>query len=166
MINSINNANAYINGVKLAGKLSELELPAVKTKTQEITALGLYGSTEIPTGLEKMEAKFKFNAIYPDAWRHENPHKACTLIVKSNMQSVDAGGIVTNTPVTATLSGLFKEMPTGGIKPQENIESEHLMAVTYYKLEAGDDVVWEIDVYNNIFKHFGEDILASFNSNQ
>lgn len=166
MINSITNANAYIAGIKLAGKLSELELPAVKIKTQEVTALGMYGATEIPSGIEKMEAKFKFNAIYPEAWRHENPHRASSLIVKSNMQQVSAQGVALNTPVVATIRGLFKELPTGAIKPGEKIEAEHLMIVNYYKLEVGSEVVWEIDVFNNIFKHFGINILESFNANQ
>lgn len=166
MINSITNANAYIQGVKLAGKLSELELPAVKIKTQEVTALGLYGATEIPSGLEKMEAKFKFNSIYPEAWKHENPHKTCTLIVKSNMQQVNAQGVPNNVAVVATVGGLFKELPSGSFKPGERSEAEHLMAVTYYKLDVAGETVWEIDVFNNIFRHFGVDILASFNANQ
>lgn len=166
MVNTITNANAYINAVKLAGKISELELPAVKIKTQEVTALGMYGTTEIPAGIEKMEAKFKFNAIYPEAWKHENPHKSCRLIVKANMQTITADGVVKNVPIVATVSGLFKEMPTGSIKPQERLEAEHLMVVNYYKLEVNKNVIWEIDVFNNIFKHFNTDLLLSFNTNQ
>lgn len=166
MINTITNANAYINAVKLAGKISELELPAVKIKTQEVTALGMYGTTEIPAGIEKMEAKFKFNAIYTEAWKHENPHKSCRLIVKANMQIVEANGVARNVPVVATINGLFKELPTGSMKPQERLEAEHLMVVNYYKLEVNKEVVWEIDVFNNIFKHFETDILESFNINQ
>lgn len=165
MINSITNANVYLQGIKLAGKISELELPSVKTITQEIKALGLYGTTEIPTGIEKMEAKFKFNAIYPDVWKNENPHKTSSVIVKSNMQSVSSEGVSKNVAVTATINGLFKEMPTGAIKPGEKLESEHLMVANYYKLEVGDDVIWEIDVFNNIFKHFGVDLLEEFNTN-
>lgn len=166
MINAITNANVYLNGTKLAGRLNEMELPAVKIKTQEVTALGVYGVTEIPAGLEKMEAKLKFNAIYPDAWKHENPHKTCDIIVKSNMIVTDPKGVTSNTAVVANISGLFKELPVGTIKPGERTESEHLMTVTYYKLQVGSDVIWEIDVYNNIYKHFNENLLESFNSNQ
>ena len=92
MINSIINANAYLGTNKLAGKLDELELPAVKLKTQEVTALGIYGTTEIPCGLEKMEAKFKWNAIYADEWKKESPMQTTRVIVKSNMMVVDASG--------------------------------------------------------------------------
>ncbi|MEG0518318.1 MAG: phage major tail tube protein [Bacteroidales bacterium] len=166
MINSITNANVYINGTTLAGKLNEVELPSVKIKTQEVTALGIYGTTEIPAGLEKMEAKLKFNAIYPEAWKHENPHKSCAIIVKSNMAVNTAAGVTLNTPVVANISGLFKEMPVGSIKSGERTEAEHLLTVTYYKLQVGAEVIWEIDIYNNIYKHNGVDILQSFNANQ
>lgn len=167
MINSITNANAYLNGNKLAGKLDELELPAIKLKMQEVAALGLFGTTEIPSGLEKLEAKFKWNAIYPDEWRKESPMEATRIIVKSNMATADAGGIKKNSQVTATIGGIFKELPSGSFKPGEKSDgAEHLMAVVYYKLEVDGKTVYEIDVYNNIFKHGDKDLLASFNTNQ
>lgn len=167
MINSIINANAYLGTTKLAGKLDELELPAVKVKTQEVTALGIYGTTEIPCGLEKMEAKFKWNAVYPDEWKQESPMKTTRVIVKSNMMVVDANGVKKNSQVTATIGGLFKELPTGSIKPGEKMDSaEHLMAVSYYKLEVDGAQVYEIDVINNIFKQGETDLLADFNTNQ
>lgn len=167
MINSITNANAYLNGNKLAGKLDELELPAVKLKTQEITALGIFGSTEIPVGLEKMEAKFKWNSVYPNEWKKESPMQTTRIIVKSNMMVVDASGVKRNAQVTATVGGLFKELPTGTVKPGEKMDgAEHLMAVTYYKLEVDGETVYEIDVFNNIFKHGNSDLLSGFNSNQ
>ena len=167
MINSIINANAYLGTNKLAGKLDELELPAVKLKTQEVTALGIYGTTEIPCGLEKMEAKFKWNAIYADEWKKESPMQTTRVIVKSNMMVVDASGVKKNAKVTATIGGLFKELPTGSVKPGEKMDgAEHLMTVTYYKLEVDSDDVYEIDVLNNIFKQGGKDLLSDFNNNQ
>ena len=167
MINSIVNANAYLGTNKLAGKLDELELPAIKIKTQEIAALGIYGTTEIPCGLEKMEAKFKWNAIYADEWKQESPMQTTRMIVKSNMMVVDTSGVKKNSQVTATIGGLFKELPTGSIKPGEKMDgAEHLMAVSYYKLEVDGAQVYEIDVLNNIFKQGDKDLLAEFNTNQ
>lgn len=166
MINTITNANCYNNGLRLAGKLSEVTLPDVKIKTEDTQALGMYGTVEIPIGLEKMEAKFKFNAIYADAWREESPHKASVIIVKSNMQKHSAAGVAENIPVTVTFSGFFKEIPTGVIKPGSKLEPEHVMAVSRYKLVVGSEVIYDIDVYNNILIHCGKDILSSFKSNQ
>lgn len=167
MINCITNANAYLGTNKLAGKLDELELPAVKLKMQEVTALGIYGTTEIPCGLEKMEAKFKWNAIYAEEWKKENPMQTTRVIVKANMTITDASGVKKNAKVTATMGGLFKELPTGSVKPGEKMDgAEHLMAVSYYKLEVDGSDVYEIDVFNNIFKQGGKDLLSEFNSNQ
>lgn len=167
MINSIINGNAYLNGNKLAGKLDELELPAIKLKMQENTPLGIFGSIETPSGLEKMEAKFKWNSIYPAEWKQESPMKTTRLIVKSNMMVADASGISKNSQVTATIGGIFKELPTGTIKSGEKSDgAEHLMAVYYYKLEVDGEAVYEIDVVNNIFKHGENDLLSDFNTNQ
>jgi P2 family phage contractile tail tube protein len=167
MVNSIINANAYLNGNKLAGKLAELELPAIKLTMQEVKALGLFGVAEIPSGLEKMEAKFKWNAIYPAEWKQESPTSVTKMIVKGNMMTVDASGVKKNSPATATIHGLFKELPSGTIKPGEAMDGqEHLMAVTYYKLEAEGEEIYEVDIYNNIFKQGGKDLLSDLNGNQ
>lgn len=167
MINSIINANAYLGTTKLAGKIEEVELPAVKLKTEEVQALGVFGTTEIPVGMEKMEAKFKWNAIYPDEWKKESPMKSTRVIVKSSMMVVDSTGVKKHSKVTATIGGIFKELPTGTIKPGEKMDgAEHLMAVSYYKLEVDGVTVCEVDVLNNIFKQGETDLLEEFNTNQ
>lgn len=166
MINSITNANVYLEGLRLAGKLSDLTLPDVKFKTEESQSLGMFGSVEIPVGLEKMEAKFKFNAIYADAWRKEKPNRTSTVIVKSNMTRHNQSGTVENIPVTVTIGGFFREIPGGSIKPGAKMETDHVMSVSRYKLVVGGEVIYDIDVHNNILIHAGEDILASFKSNQ
>lgn len=166
MINSITNGNAYLNGSKLAGKLEELELPAIKMKMEDISALGMFADTQIPVGMEKLEAKFKWNSIYPENWKDEDPFKACRIIVKSDMIVNDAGGQTRHRPVTVTISGVFKEFPLGSIKPGAKQDGlEHLMAVSYVKVEVERDLIYEIDVYNNVFKQGRKDLLSSFKSN-
>lgn len=167
MINSITNANAYLNGNKLGGRLEELELPSIKMKMEDVSALGIFGDTEIPVGMEKLEAKFKWNSIYKENWKDENPMRACRMIVKSNMVLNGAQGQISHTPVTVTISGMFKEFPLGSLKPGAKQDGlEHVMAVTYLKLEVGKDTVYEIDVFNNIFKQGGKDLLENFKANQ
>lgn len=166
MINSITNANVYLNGNKLAGKLEELELPAIKLKMEDISALGMFADTQIPVGLEKMEAKFKWNSIYPENWKDENPFKTCRMIVKSDMVLNGASGQQNHTPVTVTIAGMFKEFPLGSVKPGAKQDGvEHLMSVTYLKVEAKKELLYEVDVFNNVYKQGGVDLLASFKSN-
>lgn len=165
-MNSITNANVYLAGNKLAGKLEELELPAIKMKMEEVSALGIFGDTEIPVGMEKLEAKFKWNAIYRENWLHENPFQSTRLIVKTDMVTNDAGGQVTHSPVTVTIAGMFKEFPLGTLKPGAKQDAlEHTMAVTYLKVEVNRMPLYEVDVFNNVYKQGGVDLLASFKAN-
>lgn len=166
MINSITNANVYLSGNKLAGKLEELELPAIKVKMEDISALGMFAETQIPVGLEKMEAKFKWNSIYPENWKDESPFRTCRMIVKSDQVLNGALGQQNHTPVTVTISGMFKEFPLGSIKPGAKQDGlEHVMAVTYLKVEVKKDILYEIDVFNNVYKQGSNDLLSSFKSN-
>lgn len=166
MINSITNANAYLNGNKLAGKLDELELPAIKMKMEDVSALGIFGDTEIPVGMEKLEAKFKWNSIYRENWTEENPFKACRMIIKSDMVVNGAQGQSNHTPVTVTIAGTFKEFPLGSLKPGAKQDGlEHVMAVTYLKVEVAKQPLYEIDVFNNVYKQGGVDLLESFKAN-
>lgn len=166
MINSITNANAYLNGNKLAGKLEELELPSIKMKMEDVSALGMFGDTEIPVGMEKLEAKFKWNSIYRENWTDEGPFKSCRMIVKSDMVTNDAGGQVNHVAVAVTIAGTFKEFPLGSLKPGAKQDGmEHVMAVTYLKAEIGGQLLYEVDVFNNVFKQGESDLLSSFRSN-
>ncbi len=166
MINSITNGNVYLNGNKLAGRIEELELPAIKLKMEDVSALGMFSDTEIPVGMEKMEAKFKWNSIYPEHWKAEGPFKACRMIVKSDMVVNGPQGQQEHKAVTVTIAGTFKEFPLGSIKPGAKQDGlEHLMSVSYVKLEVAKEVVYEVDVFNNVYKQGNTDLLSFFKAN-
>lgn len=167
MINRITNGNAYLNGETLIGRLEEVELPSIKFTTDDVKALGLFATIEMPSGLDKLEAKLKWNAVYGDNFKSESPLKACSITVKSNMKSQGAGGVLKDIPVTVTLSGVFKEIPLGTLKGQEKIDGlQHVMTVYYVKLEEAGKQIYEVDVFNNIIKFGSEDILNEFRLNQ
>lgn len=167
MINSIIGGNAYRDGNTLIGKLESVELPAVKFKTEAISALGLFSEVEIPVGLEKMEAKIKWNSIYATDWRAGSPITTQTIIFKSNMIKQNATGQAGNIAVTASMRGVYKELPSGTMKQGAKFDgAEHLLAVNYYKLEENGVKIFEIDIFNNILFVGDTDILESFRSNQ
>jgi P2 family phage contractile tail tube protein len=167
MINRITNANAYLNGETLIGRLEEIELPSIKFATEDVKALGLFAAIEMPTGLEKMEAKLKWNAVYGDNFKAESPLKSVSITVKSNMKSQGAAGSLKDIPVSVTISGVFKETPLGTLKGQEKIDGlQHVMSVYYVKLEEDGKLIYEVDVFNNIIKFGSTDILNEFRLNQ
>lgn len=165
-INRVPNARVYIDGNDFIGKAEEVELPSVKAKLGEVKGLGLYGETELPTGIDKMEAKFKFNGVYPELLSIVSKFKSAhTAIVRSSMEVWESDGIKEEKPVKAELRGFFKESPSGKFKARDNGEQDVTMAVNYYKLDVDNKTILEVDVLNNIYKVDGEDQLTEYKNN-
>ena len=158
-INKLTNANVYMNGVNLLGRAEEVQLPQIKHKMAEHKALGMVGSAEFFAGIDKMECKIKWNALYPAVMAVcSNPFLATMIQVRANLG-------IKEVPATAFLIGTFKEFPLGNIKPQENAEYETTMSVTYAKLVVDGVEIFEIDVLENIYKVGMVDMLSTFKKN-
>ena len=153
-INKLTNCNVYMNGNNLLGRAEEVQLPQIKHKMAEHKALGMVGSAEFFAGIDKLECKIKWNALYPDVLRTcANPFTAAILQVRANLETYNGLGKIKEVPATAL------------IKPQDNAEYETTMAVTYAKLVVDSEEVFEIDVLQNIYKVGMLDILTVFKKN-
>ncbi|MBO6181515.1 phage major tail tube protein [bacterium] len=165
-INKLTNANVYLNGVNLLGRAEEVQLPQIKHKMAEHKALGMVGSAEFFAGIDKMECKIKWNALYPAVLTAcSNPFNAAMIQVRASLETYNGTGRISEVPATAFIIGTFKEFPLGNIKPQENAEYETTMAVTYAKLIVDKVEVFEIDVLQNIYKVGMVDVLNKFKKN-
>ncbi len=165
-INKLTNANIYMNGTNLLGRAEEVQLPQIKHKMAEHKALGMVGSAEFFAGIEKLECKIKWNALYPNVLRTcSNPFMAAMIQVRASLETYNGLGRVSEVPATAFLIGTFKEFPLGNIKPGENAEYETTMAVTYAKLIVDSQEIFEIDILHNIYKTGPLDLLSKFKKN-
>ncbi len=165
-VKRITNANCYLNGNSLLGKVEETKLPEVATTMVEHKALGLVGKIELPSGIDKMEMSMKFNSFYEDALlKAGNPFAPVDLQVRCSRETYTGQGRTAQEPVVTFLKGSFKNYPLGGFKQHENVEAEFKLNITYVKqVIAGKDIL-EIDVLNNIYKVGGVEILADYRSN-
>ena len=165
-VNNITNANVYLNGANHAGKAEEAKLPDIVQTMRDHKALGMIGTAELPAGIDKMTATIKWSSLYADIIKATaNPYAANSVQIRGSLETWGAAGRTTQVPVVAFLTGTFKKLPGGTWKKGEGVESESEMAVSYYKLTiAGQDVV-EVDIYANIYKVDGVDVLAQFNQN-
>ena len=117
-------------------------------------------------GIDKLECKIKWNALYPNVLRTcANPFLATMIQVRANLETYNGIGRIKEVPATAFIIGTFKEFPLGNIKPHENAEYETTMTVTYAKLIVDKQEVFEIDVLQNIYKVGMIDMLATFKKN-
>ena len=165
-INKLTNANVYLNGNNLLGRAEEVQLPQIKHKMAEHKALGMVGSAEFFSGIDKMECKIKWNALYPNVLKAcADPFNAVMIQVRASLETYNGTGRISEVPATAFLIGTFKEFPLGTIKPQENAEYETTLAVTYAKLIVDKQEIFEIDVLQNIYKVGLTDVLSQFKKN-
>lgn len=165
-VNRLTNANIYVNGNSLLGKAEEVNLPSVKQKMSEHKALGMVGSVEFPSGIDKLEAKIKWNSFYADVMKlMGNPFSSLQIQVRASLENYTSAGRTGEVPVVCTMTASAKDFPMGNFKQHDNVEAETNFNVTYCKLEIDGDVVMEIDVLANIYKVDGTDVLANYRAN-
>lgn len=162
-ISKVYNARVYIDGIDFIAKAEEVDLPKVKFKFADTKALGLYADSELPTGLDKLEARLKFNSTYPEFIAlAADPFTTRTIIIRAPFQVWTQHGVAKTAPLKAELRGFFKEWDSGKFKKADSTEAEATITCIYYKLEIDDKEVIEIDTINNIYKIEGKDILQNY----
>lgn len=165
-VKRITNANVYVDGNSLLGKVDECKLPEVKVTMSEHKALGMQGKLEFPSGIDKMEATFKWNSLYSDILlKVANPYKAVEVQLRGSLETYGNGGRTAQVPVVAYLTGAFSKFPLGGFKQHDNVEAETTMSVTYCKLEIDGVVILEFDALANIYKAGDVDLLETYKQN-
>ena len=101
-INKLTNANIYMNGTNLLGRAEEVQLPQIKHKMAEHKALGMVGSAEFFAGIDKLECKIKWNALYPNVLRTcANPFLATMIQVRAGLETYSGAGRINGVPATA-----------------------------------------------------------------
>lgn len=166
-VNKLNNCNVYVNGNSLLGRVEEFDVPELVYKMAEHKALGMFGSFEVPTGLDKMEARLKWSSIYQDILGSvSKPFTAVQLQIRGNIQNFGSAGVNSNTRAVVTMTAMPKKLPGQKYKQHDNVELETTFSVTRVKCEVGNQVLYEIDVMANIFNIDGEDQLVDFRNNQ
>jgi len=162
-INKVTNANIYADGASFLGRAEEVSLPVLKNKTAEHKALGMIGTLEYVSGIDKLEMKIKWNSFYVDVMKKAgNPYRAVNLQIRSSIEVYEGGTRVEEVPLKVFVKGQFKELPLGNFKSQDNVELESTLTCTYCKLEIGDEKIMEVDVEANIYIVDGVDLLAQY----
>lgn len=165
--NRLTNANVYLEGGSQLGRAEEVTLPELVAKSAEHKAIGLVGSLELPSGIDKMSMKIKWNSVYPEVLRQTaNIYQALRMQVRSSLEVYSSEGREEEVPVVVHVRGTFKKTPLiGGFKQHDNVENEQEVNVTYVMVEIGGEEIVEIDVLANIYKVDGEDLLENYRRN-
>ena len=137
------NMNLFVDGISFQGDVPSLTLPKLTLKTEEHRVGGMDVPVELDMGMEKQEAGFTTTGV-----RRESL-KMFGLADGSGFNGVFRGAFKglkgKVTPVIVTLRGLLKEVDMGDWKSGDKAEIKHNVALTYYKLEVDDRLIYEID---------------------
>ena len=164
-INKLLNCNVYVDGGELLGQVEEFDIPELNFKMVEHKALGLFGSFELPSGLDKLEARCKWNAFYDDVVSTSNPYKAIQFQVRANLETYGSTGRTGQQSMVFTMTAVPKKLPGFKFKQSDNVEMESTFSITRCKLVVDGQTKFEADVTANKLVIDGEDVLSTFRAN-
>ncbi|MEZ1745690.1 MULTISPECIES: phage major tail tube protein [Pseudomonas] len=153
------NTNLFVDGISFAGDVPSLTLPKLSIKTDDYRAGGMDAAIDMDMGLEKLEASFSTNGVRREAMVYFG--LADQTAFNGSFRGSFKGQKGATTAVIATLRGMLKEVDPGDWQPGEKASFKYSVGVSYYKLEVGGRVVYEIDPVNGVRVINGVDQLAS-----
>lgn len=165
-INRLTNANIYVDGGSMLGRVESFNTPTVTAKLAEHKALGMIGTVEYFAGIDKMEGTIKWTSYYGDAMRRfANFFQPVRIQVRGSIEEYQGGARVAQKRAVVFLTIQPKNFPTGNFQQHDNVELETSYGCTYLKMEVDGNTEMEIDVEANIYKVNGEDLLVAYRQN-
>lgn len=156
---TLSNMNLFVDGTSYAGICSELNLPKVKRKTEEMRNGGMDAPVKIGLGMEMMETSFSVTGMTPDILSQFGLADDTAFNGTFRGAYKDIKGEVVG--VVATIRGMIEEIDFGSWKPGDKAETKFTLAPTYYKLEISGQVIYEIDPVGMVRMINGTDELAA-----
>lgn len=154
----LRNFSAFVNGIDYIGRVTEIELPELAVKTAEHRGGGMDAEVELDMGMEKLETTIKLAEYSPDLLK-------ATLKLGTGQRLMFRGALQRDQEAAVScvveMVGGFKSSKMGSWKAGDVPELELAAALRYYKLEIGDETIYEIDVDNMVRIIDGVDVLAS-----
>jgi hypothetical protein len=167
-VNKLFNGNVYLDGTKeLIGRASEITLPKIQPATHEHSGLGMVGSLSLPAGLQEMELEIKWSGFYADHLKAAgNPFTTNKLQARGNHEVYTPEGRTEERPFVVQMTGWWKETGLGTLKAREAADGyDDKLTLSYLKVMLGGEPLYEVDVYNNVWRVGGEDVLATYRQN-
>lgn len=165
-IRKITNGNVYIDGANYLGRVEEATLSEVKWKMTEHKALGLVGSVEFPSGIDKMEATLKWSGFYNEALlMGADPFTARQIMVRGSVEKYEPNGRTAQVAVVMYFTATPKNTQGGSFKQHDNWDASTMFNVTACKIVYDGVTLLEYDALANIYKVAGSDLLAAYKVN-
>ena len=165
-INQIVNANIYMDGNSLLGKAKEFKLSDIEFEQIEHKGLGMHGTIKLPAGMNAIESEVIWDSFYPEVRaKAYNPYKNVQLMARSNLQVFDARGLAAEVPMITIMNVAFSKTTGGSLKNKEATEHSDTFQVYSIKQMVDGKEILFIDVFANIYRVNGQDVLQKYRTN-
>ncbi|QOD84190.1 phage major tail tube protein [Chromobacterium haemolyticum] len=156
---TLTNMNLHIAGRSYAGKVSQLQLPKLKRKTDAHRGGGMDAEVDMAVGLEKLEGGFSLTGFDRESLSYFGLADGGGFNGTFRGAFTDRRGKVVG--VEVDFRGLLTEVDMGTWEPGKKNETKYNVSLDFYKLAADGAVVFEIDPLNNVRTIGGKDELAA-----
>jgi P2 family phage contractile tail tube protein len=165
-INSLTNANIYIDGVGLLGRAEEIEIPNPKHKMIDYKGLGMAGTAELWAGVEKLESRIKWSSFDSDTLSMAaSPFQTHSFQARGNLEQYTSQGRTAQLPVVYLMTGVFKDAGSPTFHQHRMVETTSVVSVYHCELFVAGVQIYLYDVFANIYVVGGVDQLSTFRSN-
>ena len=165
-INSLTNANVYIDGIGLLGRAEEVEIPQPKHRMIDYKGLGMAGTTELWGGVDKLEAKIKWASFDAETLTMSaSPFQTHSFQVRGSLEQYTSQGRSAQLPVVYLMTGVFKDAGSANLKHQAMVETNSTISVYHCELYVAGTQIYLYDVFANVYVVGGVDQLSTFRTN-
>lgn len=163
-IGQITQADCYINGTDVCGRVAELDMGELAHQEVEHQTLGMIGVLTLPgRPVQSITGKISFEWLDEGVSRDIMlPTRVHRLQLHSYVDIFDGEGLSAEQSHTLVTHIGFMMMKTGGrtAKLGENLAQEHDISIVTLKqsVYGGDTPIIEYDGWNNIYRINGQDV--------
>jgi P2 family phage contractile tail tube protein len=159
------NANVYIDGISMLGRIEEVEFAMPKAKMADHKGLGMFGTAEFPAGTDKLEAKLKWTAPSLEALSAMSMFASHQFQIRGSKERYSSQGRIAEDPVICFMTAQFKEGGPLNFKQHEQVDFPTTLAVYHAELFIAGAQVLLYDVMSNLYVVNGIDQLANYRAN-
>lgn len=158
----INDYNVYNEAEKLIGMGPELSLPELEALTETLSGAGISGEIDDPAigQFSAMSMDITFRLLDREAASMLDMRKAVKLTVRGAQQTLDTEGNTLFRSMRVVVRGKATKIALGTLKRAGTMDSSVSLSVTYLLIEVDGETLLELDKLNQVYKQFGQDMLA------
>ena len=153
-----------INSIGKIGMCPSVTIPEFNLEMEDYRGGGMFGTVEIPMGVEKLDYSFDLFTWDADLWKNIG-YGVNSLNVPFVFMGNAFTQIGTQTTVSVAVTGTLKSIKTDAIVPGKQVKMACMVAVNNFTHTIDGEVVTDIDVFANRFLIDGTDIMQTSRNN-